>query len=118
MADDGCAPAFLRTPPDSSATPPRAAILLQTALALTLLWTASFDAVLTWTGITLACSTTLTVYGLIRSRGASPAAVGFVVLSLLMLILSIRHRPTEAAWGLTTLAVGWLLRRSLQTRLK
>lgn len=106
MARNGCAPSFLAP---KNETAPKLSIYLQTALALILLWSATFDAILTWTGITLSFSTTLTVCGLIRFRGPSLPALAFVALSLCMLFLSIQNRPLEAAWGLFTLCLGWLI---------
>src|SRR5947209_1133398 len=50
MADDGCLPRWLRFPAQG---PPRRAILCQTTLALAMLWTATFRALLTYVGFTL-----------------------------------------------------------------
>jgi basic amino acid/polyamine antiporter, APA family len=64
MAADGYLPAWLAV----SEGPPRAAIALQTALAFILLWTSSFDALLTYIGFTLGISTAATVVALLVLR--------------------------------------------------
>ena len=64
MAEDGFLPRWLASP----AGPPRASIALQTALALLMLWTASYGQLLTTIGFTLSLSTAATVLGLMRLR--------------------------------------------------
>ena len=84
MAQDGFLPRWLA----STAGPPRAAILLQTALALLMLWTATYDQLLTAIGFTLSLSTAATVVGLMRLRwreGAQLKVPGWPVVPLLFL---------------------------------
>lgn len=98
--------------------PPRAAIALQTALALALLWTAAYEQLLTFIGFTLGLSAAGTVIGLIvlrRREGARlpvpgwPGLPGLFVLSTLAITLfTIVRRPWESAAGLATLVLGWL----------
>jgi basic amino acid/polyamine antiporter, APA family len=64
MAADGCLPRWLA----ATDGPPRAAIALQAALALGMLWTATYERLLTWIGFTLSLSTAATVIGLMRLR--------------------------------------------------
>jgi APA family basic amino acid/polyamine antiporter len=66
MAQDGFLPRQLAAGTDSR--PPREAILLQTALALLFLWTATYQTLLTYIGFTLGLSTAATVVGLILLR--------------------------------------------------
>jgi APA family basic amino acid/polyamine antiporter len=108
---------------------PRAAIFWQSGLALILLWTATFDQVLTYIGFTLALFTTLAVLGVffLRRRVDPRAALpwGFPATPLLflglnfwMMVYLLRGRPHESFAGLGTLAVGgilyWRLRRSAE----
>src|SRR5439155_14386240 len=65
MADDGCLPRWFRFPAQG---PPRRAILLQSVLALIMLWTATFQGLLTYIGFTLGLCTAAAVTGLIRLR--------------------------------------------------
>src|SRR5438034_3035604 len=65
MADDGYLPSWLRFPRQG---PPRAAILFQTILALAMLWSLTFQALLTYIGFTLGLSTAAAVGGLVRLR--------------------------------------------------
>ncbi len=109
MAEDGCAPKFLARRSGLQSVP-RSAIFLQTTLSLFLLWSASFDAILTWAGICLSISTLLTVIGLIKVQGLSFSAIAFSCISTAMLVLAIQHRPTEALWSLLLLIVGVLAR--------
>ena len=64
MAEDRYLPACLT----ARNAPPVNAILLQSVLALTLLWSSTFDLLLTYIGFTLGLSAAATVVGLIRVR--------------------------------------------------
>ena len=64
MAEDGCLPRALLS---TTAVPVRG-IFLQAAVALVMLWTATYEALLTYIGFTLGLSTAATVAGLIRLR--------------------------------------------------
>jgi APA family basic amino acid/polyamine antiporter len=64
MAEDGDLPSWLAT----TDGPPRAAIGLQAALGLVLLWTSTFETLLSVIGFTLSLCTAATVLGLMRLR--------------------------------------------------
>lgn len=113
MADDGILPRWLAREDG----PPRAAILFQFAIALLMLWTSSYQALLSFIGFTLGLSTAATVAGLIRLRlrlGAElpvpgwpwlPAA--FVVAVLGMTSLSVSRAPWPSLAGIAVLGLGW-----------
>lgn len=64
MAEDGFLPRWLA----ATGGPPRASIGLQAALALVLLWTSTFEMLLSIIGFTLSLCTAATVAGLMRLR--------------------------------------------------
>jgi APA family basic amino acid/polyamine antiporter len=113
MADDGYLPSWLRYPRQG---PPRAAILFQTILALTMLWSVTFKALLTYIGFTLGLSTAAAVGGLIRLRlreGPSVPVPGwpwapwiFIAAVVSITGFTIARQPTESALGLATIAIG------------
>jgi APA family basic amino acid/polyamine antiporter len=113
MADDGYLPVWLRFPQQG---PPRAAILFQTAIALTLLWSATFKELLTFIGFALSLCTAAAVIGLIRLRwkeGPSLRVPGwpwvpvvFVAAVLAITSFVAVRQPKESAVGLATVAVG------------
>lgn len=85
MAADGYLPRWLA----AEGRPPRGSIALQSGLALVMLWTASFQALLTFIGFTLSLSTAATVLGLLRLRGREGARVavpGWPVVPWLFLV--------------------------------
>lgn len=114
MAADGCVPRVFA----ASDGPPRASIALQTVVALALLWSATFEALLTYIGFTLSLSTAATVAGLIKLRLREgprlpvpgwPWVPWLFLLSVLgMAAFSVGRRPLESLLGLATLAVGWV----------
>jgi APA family basic amino acid/polyamine antiporter len=114
MALDGCLPRMLAP----GAGPPRAAIALQCAAALVLLWTATFETLLIYIGFTLSLCTAATVCGLVRVRlreGSKFRVIGwpwvpglFLVGVLAMTAVSIWGRPTAASLGMGTIAAAWL----------
>jgi APA family basic amino acid/polyamine antiporter len=117
MAADGYLPAWLN-PKDG---PPRKSIALQTVIALLLLWTASFEALLTYIGFTLSISTAATVSALILLRqreGKSLAVPGYPVIPwlflagvLAMTVFTVFQRPTQSLFGFATILAGlvaWL----------
>jgi len=115
MADDQCLPRWFCFP---TYGPPRRATLLQAAVALAMLWTATFRSLLTYIGFTLGLCTAATVAGLIRLRLRTgpqvkvpgwPWVPGFFVLNVLVLSgLVIARRPGESVIGIATLFLGWL----------
>lgn len=114
MADDGCLPRRFA----AADGPPRAAIAAQAILALLMLWTATFDGLLTYIGFTLGLSTAATTVGLMRLRGREGKALPvagwpwvpwlFVASVGLTTALSVIRRPKESVLGLGTIAIGWL----------
>jgi len=64
MAADGYLPRWLI----AKTGPPRLSICLQSLLAVSMLWSSTFQALLTFVGFTLSLSTAATVLGLIRLR--------------------------------------------------
>jgi APA family basic amino acid/polyamine antiporter len=115
MADDGYLPRWLAV----REGPPRASILFQFALALLLLWTASYQSLLSFIGFTVNLSTAATVIGLIRERrriGPALSVPGwpwvpltFVIVVLGMTLLSISRSPLTSLAGFGVLGVGWIL---------
>jgi len=113
MAADGFLPAWLR-PREG---PPRAAIVFQWVLAVVLLWTASYQSLLTFIGFTLSLSNVVTVLGLIRLRqreGREFSVLGwpwlpvtFVVAVLGIAILSMAQAPLPSLAGFGLLGLGW-----------
>ena len=85
MAEDGYLPRWLA----ASEGPPRASIALQSTLALILLWSATYERLLTWIGFTLSLSTAATVIGLMvlrRREGAGLRVVGWPWVPALFLL--------------------------------
>ena len=115
MADDGCLPRWLCS---SAHGPPRHAILLQAVLSLAMLWTASFQSLLTYIGFTLGLCTAATVAGLIALRLQAgpqvkvpgwPWVPGLFVLSVVVMsAFAVARKPGESLIGLGTLFLGWL----------
>jgi APA family basic amino acid/polyamine antiporter len=114
MASDGYLPHWL----EAKSGPPRLAIALQCLAALALLWTATYEGLLTYIGFTLGLSTAATVAGLMRLRmreGPSLKVPGwpwvqalFIAAVLAITAFSILRRPGESLAGLATIAIGWL----------
>jgi len=112
MASDGVLPGGLAV----ASGPPRAAIALQAGLALLFLWSATFDALLTWIGFTLSISTAATVAALIvlrRREGISLAVPGYPVVPWLFLAgvmamtaFTVVQRPMESLVGFGTILAG------------
>ena len=113
MAEDGYLPHWLKM----GLQPPRVAIALQAAVAVAMLWTASFEWFLTYIGFTLGLSTAAAVLGLIKlrlSKGPTVAVIGWPVLPLMFLlstmlttVLSVIGKPAATLMGLGTVALGW-----------
>ncbi|MBM4285874.1 MAG: amino acid permease [Deltaproteobacteria bacterium] len=105
------------------------AVLLQSGVAIVLTLTATFNAVLTYVGFTLALFASLTVAGVIvlrlrrpdlprpfRTWGYPVTPAVFLLLYGWMLIYLILERPLPSGFGLLTLASGLLIYRLLATR--
>ncbi len=113
MAADGYLPRWLLT----DRGPPWRAVLFQCVVALGMLWSATYDRLLTYIGFTLSLSTATTVVGLIvlrRREGTRLTVPGwpwvpalFLLAVLWMASFSIARRPLESLAGLATIALGW-----------
>ena len=124
MAEDRYLPACLA----ARNAPPINAILLQGVLALSLLWSSTFDQLLTYIGFTLGLSTAATVLGLIRIRlqeGPQVRIPGwpwvpglFLVGTLAITGFAIAQRPKESLAGLATILLGLLAWAFAQSRRK
>lgn len=103
---------------------PTRAVLLQQGLAMGLIVTGTFDAVLTFAGFTLALFSALTVAGVFRLRRTQPhlprpfrvplyplPPLVFLVVSGVSLVMVVGERPREVAAVVALLGVGWLLVR-------
>jgi len=118
MADDGSLPRWFCFPAEG---PPRRAILLQSLLALVMLWTAAFKSLLTYIGFTLGLCAALAATGLIRLRlreGKQLSVPGWPLVPILFVVsvvaitaLTIVRQPVESAIGLGTLALPLLIWR-------
>ena len=112
MAADGVLPKGLA----ATSGPPRAAIALQAALALFFLWSATFDALLTWIGLTLSISTAATVAALIvlrKREGNALSVPGYPVVPWLFLAgvaamtaFTVVQRPMESLASFGTILAG------------
>jgi basic amino acid/polyamine antiporter, APA family len=113
MAADGILPSRLA---GRAGRPPRLALVLQLALGLLALWTATFERILTYVGFTLGISTIATIIGLCRLRikeGPSMRVTGwpwvpgvFLAFASASTAVTVVERPTEGLVGLGTLCVG------------
>ena len=114
MAAEGHLPRWLQ----AAEGPPRAAVFVQSFVALVMLWSAAYESLLTYIGFTLGLSTAATVLGLLRLRwregeqlpvpGWPWVPVLFLMSVLAITALSISRRPVESLFGMTTVGVGWL----------
>lgn len=124
MARDGYLPRWLA--PESG--PPVASIMFQSGLGLVLLWSSTFERLLTYIGFTLSLSSAATVVGLMRLRrreGASLPVPGWPWVPMIFLlgvawmaVFAIARRPKESLVGLGTIAVGWVVWWVQQPRAK
>jgi APA family basic amino acid/polyamine antiporter len=116
MAEDGVLPALFRAEGET----PRAAIALQVVLAITVIWIAELQALLSYLGFTLSLSAAATVASLFVLRwreGALkvpipgyPVIPGcFVLCTLGFAGIAAFHRPQEPLVGLATIVVGIVL---------
>jgi amino acid transporter len=122
MAADGLFPRLFAGGPDV----PRAAVTLQAALAVVVVWTTGLAELLGYLGFTLGLTAAATVAGLLalrRREGAARVPIpghpwvpfGFVLGTLWAASFMALRRPGEAIVGLVTMASGipiyWWLRR-------
>jgi len=126
MAEDGWLPRWLA----SAGGPPRRAIVLQTILALGMLWSAEFETLINYIGFTLLLSTSAVVLGLIRTRlaeGPRMRVTGwpwlpflYLVMVYAMALFNVQLRPTQSIFGLGTILLGvvawWLTARARQSK--
>jgi len=100
---------------DPAANTPAAAVALQGVIAVLLVLTASFEALLIYIGFTLSLFAAMTVAGWIRLRirkklnngfVRTAAAVFFVAGNLWIMGFSLASRPAAAGFGLATLGAG------------
>jgi basic amino acid/polyamine antiporter, APA family len=96
---------------------PWLAIVTQSSLALILIWTSTFEKILTFTGFTMALFSSLTVIGVFvlrkkrlagayRTTGFPVTPVIFLCLNLWMIVFLLRERPLESIAGLGVCAAG------------
>ena len=121
------ASAFFSRP--NSRNVPWIAIVTQSGIALVLLWTSTFEKVLTFAGFTLALVTCFSVIGVFILRAKKINAPGsykttgfpvtpviFLLLNLWMLVFLLKDRPVESFAGLGILALGaavyYIIKRS------
>lgn len=115
-------PRLARLAGRSGARGPTRAIVLQTALAVVMVTSASFDALLTYMGFTLSLFSALTIAGVFVLRRREPdlqrpyrawghplTTLLAIALMLWMLIHALLERPLTSGIGLATLAVGGIL---------
>lgn len=117
MAADGCLPRWLVT----TRGPPVPALAFQCLIALIMLWSATYDRLLTYIGFTLSLSTAATVVGLARLRRREgpglivpgwPWVPGlFLLAALWMAAFSVTRRPVESLAGFATIGLGWVVWR-------
>jgi APA family basic amino acid/polyamine antiporter len=123
MAGDGYLPRILRAP---AGEPPRAALVLQLALSLALVWLEEPGRLMMYVGFTLGLSTAVTVVGLIRLRrreGPALAVWGWPWVPALFLTfvlgstaVAIVERPLASATAGAVLFAGFLVFRSQRAR--
>jgi amino acid transporter len=113
MAADGYLPSWLA----QRSGPPRLSIAFQFAIALIMLWTSSYTALLTFIGFTLGLSTAATVLGLVllrRRLGPALHVTGwpwvpltFIAAVLATTTLSISQSPLPSLAGFAVMGLGW-----------
>jgi APA family basic amino acid/polyamine antiporter len=114
MAADGFLPRWLA----ATAGPPRRSIAFQSLIGLLMLWSATYDALLTYIGFTLSLSTAATVLGLVRLRRREgprllvpgwPWVPALFLLGVLwMAVFSIVRHPKMSLLCLATIALVWV----------
>jgi len=119
MAEDGLMPRWLRFQEKA----PQAAILMQAALAIVVIYISTLKQLLSYLGFTLSLSSALTVASLfwIKPRTGQPpgvrlAALVYVVSTLFIATLAASRSPWESGYGLLTILAGLLLYAFIQRR--
>jgi basic amino acid/polyamine antiporter, APA family len=120
MAADGYLPSWLSV----STGPPKTAMAVQAMMALLLLWTSSFEALLTYIGFTLGLSTAATVAALLVLRlreGEALKVPGYPLVPWLFLLsvvamtgFTVVQKPIQSLVGFSTILAGlvaWLFSR-------
>lgn len=115
IATDGYLPTWM----EQRSGPPRSAIVFQLVIALAMLWTATYQSLLSFIGFTLSLSTAATVCGLMVERVRRGPALEipgwpwvplvFVAAVLGMTTLSVARAPLPSLAGLAVLGLGWIL---------
>lgn len=113
MAEDGYMPSWMSP---EGGKPPAMSIWVQSLLAIAILWTATFDGLLTYIGFTLSFANAATIVGLVILRRRQGRAVpvpgwpwvpgAFLAIWTVMATLTFRDRPVESLTGIATLALG------------
>lgn len=101
---------------------PASSIFLQAAIAIVLIVTSSFNALLIYIGFTLSIFAMMTVAGMMRLRKKQPEAESpyrtfgypltpllFIVGNLWIVLFSIKSRPVSSLFGLATIGAGLLV---------
>jgi APA family basic amino acid/polyamine antiporter len=127
MGQDYFALRFLRLRSDGGG--PLLSIALQALIALLMLVTFSFDALLMYIGITLSASAALTVTAVFIRRHSKPVATRpyrmwgypvtpalFILFAGWMIVRSVAQRPLVALLGAVTVAVGLLVYLAVKRR--
>ncbi len=117
-------PLFAKLAQTTLAGVPRRAIFVQLAIALVLIISATFEAVITYLGFTLTLSSLITVLGVFVDRYRHPdrprpykawgypvVPLIFIAISLWILLFVLRGNPIESGVGLATVAIGALVYR-------
>lgn len=117
IATDGYLPSWM----EQRSGPPRSAIVFQLVIALAMLWTATYQSLLSFIGFTLSLSTAATVCGLMVERVRRGPALEipgwpwvplvFVAAVLGMTTLSVARAPLPSLAGVAVLGLGWILWR-------
>ncbi|MBK1718337.1 APC family permease [Thiocystis violacea] len=103
---------------------PLIAVALQSLLAMLMMLTSSFDALVSYVGFTLSVFAALTVAGVFVLRAREPdlprpyrtwghpfTSLGFIVLMGWMVYHAVQQRPIVAAVGAATIGLGWVAYR-------
>ncbi|QIK39010.1 amino acid permease [Caldichromatium japonicum] len=103
---------------------PVLAIALQSGLALLMLWTSTFEALVSYAGLTLSIFTALTVAGVFVLRHREPmlqrpyrtwshpfTTLAFILLMAWMILHAIHERPLVVLSSAVTIGSGWLIYR-------